>query len=68
MVANIFNPSTQEAEAGVSPWIPNQPGLQSEFQDMLQSYQEKPKNQKSMQTTFFSSFFFKKNISITHVF
>ena len=28
-----LNPSTQEAEAGVSLWVPGQPGVQSKFQD-----------------------------------
>ena len=42
VVANIFNPSTQEAEAAESPWVPGQSGLQSEFQDTLQNYTEKP--------------------------
>jgi hypothetical protein len=36
VVAHIFNPSTQEAEAGRG-----QPGLQSEFQDS-QGYTKKP--------------------------
>ena len=29
----IFNPSTWEAEAVRSLWVPDQPGLHSEFQD-----------------------------------
>ena len=33
MVAHIFNPSTQEAEAGGSLWVRGQPGLYNEFQD-----------------------------------
>jgi hypothetical protein len=33
VVADTFNPSTQEAEAGRSLWVQSQPGLQSEFQD-----------------------------------
>lgn len=32
MVLPAFNPSTQEAEAGGSPWVWTQPGVQSEFQ------------------------------------
>jgi hypothetical protein len=34
-VAHTFNPSTQEAEAGGSPWVGGQPGLQREFQNSL---------------------------------
>ena len=52
MVAHVFNPSTQEAEAGRQ----GQPRLQSEFQDN-QDYTEKPclekqkqKNQPTKQT------------------
>ena len=33
MVAQAFNPSTQEAEAGRSLWVLAQPGLQGESQD-----------------------------------
>jgi hypothetical protein len=33
MVANSFNPRTQEAEESRSLWVPGQPGLQSEFHD-----------------------------------
>ena len=40
MVAHAFNPSTWEAEAGGSLWFWSYPGLQSEFQDRLQSYLE----------------------------
>jgi hypothetical protein len=42
VVAHVFNPSTQEAEAGgFLSSRPGQPGLQSEFQDS-QGYTEKP--------------------------
>jgi len=40
MVAHVFNPSTQEAEAGVYLWVQGQPGLQREFQD-IQGYLER---------------------------
>jgi hypothetical protein len=40
-MSKAFNPSTQEAEAGGSPWIHGQPGRQSEFQNS-QGYTEKP--------------------------
>jgi hypothetical protein len=39
MLVCAFNPSTQEANAGGSLWVQDQPGLQSEFQD-CQSYVE----------------------------
>ena len=42
VVAHAFNPSTQEAEAGGSPWVQVQSGLQSKFQDSQSSYTEKP--------------------------
>ena len=42
LVAHGFNPSTWEAEAGRSLWVPGQPDLQSKCQDRLQSYTEKP--------------------------
>jgi hypothetical protein len=41
VVADTFNPSTQEAEADGSLWVWGQPGLQSKFQDH-QGYTEKP--------------------------
>jgi hypothetical protein len=41
VVAQTFDLSTQEAEAGGSLWGQGQPGLQSELQDS-QSYPEKP--------------------------
>ena len=42
MVAvHAFNPSTQEAEAEVSPWVGVQTDLQSEFQDS-KVYTKKP--------------------------
>ena len=41
VVVHAFNPSTWEAEAGGSLSL-GQPGLQSQFQDKLQSYTEKP--------------------------
>ena len=41
MVVQAFNPSAQKAETGGSQWVWGQPGLQSEFQDRLQSYTEK---------------------------
>lgn len=31
MVAYDFNPTTQRAEAGGSPWVPGQPGLYIKF-------------------------------------
>jgi hypothetical protein len=40
-VAHTFSPSTQEAEAGGSLGVLDQPGLQSEFQDS-QSHIVKP--------------------------
>ena len=40
VVAHAFNPSTWEAEAGRYLWFQGKPGLQSEFQDRLQSYRE----------------------------
>jgi hypothetical protein len=48
-VAQAFNPSTREAEAGDF-WVWGQPGLQSELQDS-QGYTEKPclKKQKQKQ-------------------
>lgn len=45
VVAHTFDPSTREAKAGGSLWVPGQPGLQSEFQDS-QGYPEKPYLQK----------------------
>ena len=33
MLANAFNPSTLEAEAGGSLWVQGQPGLQSKLWD-----------------------------------
>ena len=46
VVAHAFNPSTREAEAEAegdgSLWVQDQPGLQSIFQNSLQSYTEKP--------------------------
>jgi hypothetical protein len=36
-----FNPSAWEAEVGVSLWVPDEPGLQSEFLD-CQGHTEKP--------------------------
>lgn len=33
MVVHIFNPSTQEAEAGRYLWVQGRPGLHSQFQD-----------------------------------
>ena len=41
MVAYIFNPSTQEAEAGGSLWFWGQPGLHTEFQDSQDCFTEK---------------------------
>ena len=35
VVAHIFNPSTQEAEAGTFLWVQGQPGLQSESDHMI---------------------------------
>ena len=35
-----LNPSTREAKAGESLWVRGQPGLQSKFQDRVQSYRE----------------------------
>ena len=40
-MVHSFNPTSQEAEAGRSLWVQNQPGLQSEFQGS-QGYTEKP--------------------------
>ena len=40
LVANAFNASTQEAEAGEPLWVLGQFGLQSKFQDS-QGYTEK---------------------------
>ena len=42
VMAQAFNPSTQEAEASESQWVQGQPGLQSEFQDSQDYYTEKP--------------------------
>ena len=42
VVAQAFNPSSQEAEAGRSLCIQGQPGLQSEFQDNQGCHTEKP--------------------------
>ena len=52
VAAHTFKPSTLEAEAGLSLWVRGQRGLQSEFQDTLQSYVEKPclKKQNNKQT------------------
>ena len=47
VVANVFNPHTQEAEEGDF-WVWGQPGLQSEFQDN-QGYKEKPCLEKQQQ-------------------
>ena len=54
VVAQTFNPSTQEAEAGRSLWVQSQPGLQSESQDSQDCYIEKPcpTNQKDSLTWF----------------
>ena len=41
-MVHVFNPNAQEAEAGGSIWIQSQPGLQSEFQERLQSYTKNP--------------------------
>ena len=41
VMAHAFNLSPQEAEAGRSLWVQDQPGLQIEFQDS-QDYTEKP--------------------------
>jgi hypothetical protein len=54
VVAYACNPSTQEAEAGGSLWVPVQLSLQSEFQGR-QDYTEKPyienpKNKKQNKT------------------
>ena len=38
--AHAFNSSTQEAETGRTLWFWHQSGLQSKFQDSLQSYRE----------------------------
>ena len=52
VMEHAFNPSTQEAEAGRSLWVPGQPGLQSELQDSQgyteKPYLEKPKKEKEM--------------------
>ena len=40
VVLHTFNPSTWEAETGGSLWDWGQPGLQSGFQERLQSYRE----------------------------
>ena len=50
VVVHIFNPSTQETEAGGSLWVQGQPGLQSELLDS-QGYAEKscPRKQKQKQ-------------------
>ena len=42
MVAQTFNPSTQEAQTGRSLRVQGQRDLQSEFQDRFQNYTEKP--------------------------
>ena len=45
-----FNPSIQEAEAGTSLWVWDQPGLQQiAFQDIQDSYTEKPCLEKEQQ-------------------
>jgi hypothetical protein len=49
VVVCTFNPSTWKAEAGGSLWVPDQPGLQSKFQDS-QGYIEIPCFQKQNQT------------------
>ena len=41
VVTPAFNPSIWEAEAGECLWVQGHPGLQSKFQDRLQSYTEK---------------------------
>ena len=57
LVAHAFNPSTREAEAGGSLWVPGQPGLQSEFPDRSQSYTEKPCPKKTNQQTKYYFYF-----------
>ena len=47
-MADAFNLSTQEAEAGRSLWVQGQPGLQIEFQDS-QGYTENPYLNKTKQ-------------------
>jgi hypothetical protein len=42
VVAHSFNPSTRETETGRSLCFPDQPGLQSKFQDSQDCYMEKP--------------------------
>ena len=49
-MVHTFNPSTWEAEADGSLWVQGQPGLQSEFQDKLQSYTEETLSWKTKQT------------------
>ena len=51
VVAQAFNPSTQEAEVRVSLRVQGQSGLQSEFKDS-QGYTEKPclKKERNKQT------------------
>jgi len=45
VVAQAFNTSIREAEAGGALWVQGQPGLHSEFQDS-QSYKVSPPSQK----------------------
>jgi hypothetical protein len=47
LVVLSFNPSTQEAEAGRSLWVQEQPGVQDEFQDSQEALHGKT-NKKSM--------------------
>lgn len=42
MVVCTFNPSTLETEDGESLWVQGQLVLQSDFQNRIQSYAEKP--------------------------
>ena len=50
MVAQAFNPSTWDVEAGGFLWVQDQPGLQSKFQNKLQSYTGNPCLRKQNQT------------------
>ena len=72
MVVYVFNPSTWEADAGVSLFVQSQPGLQSKFQNS-QGYTEKPcpekqnkTNKKEKKKELFS-FLFKVFSMFTHV-